>query len=137
MVMGGTLQVSVFDKKENRSYWLMESVPSDEGYMLLSHVKDANGNIEQVTLQHGEVTKEMLLATANIDAIPVGELAVAQPSSPSVGPPEPTVAGTPPKADDESTDEEVRGRMKRVAEEIRRRRAMRSQILKEREQGKK
>lgn len=130
MIMGGKLQVSVFDKANNRSHWLLESVPlEDDGLTLISYQEDDMGTIERITLQRGTAKKEVLLNSSSIVAMPDAPAQPAQSKAPA-----PSRAPTETTGQTVSSDEEVRARMKRVAEEIRRRRAMRSEILKERQQ---
>lgn len=120
--IGGDVKVSVYDNSKKQSYWLTLNEAGEDGLL----AKDFDENGESVLLQSGSFSKRLTLKHAEI-------VAMAQPRVEAVNPAAPQQSDRGPKAANQTvrpaTDEEVRERMRRVAEEIRKRRAMRRAII--------
>jgi len=122
--IGGVISVSLRDKQTNANYWLSESEAAEDGLQIVRIDRGAEEGLESIVVRRGAATKELKMRDFNI-------ITAAAPAKPAV------TANTTDKAKrpaavrannstiQSASDDEVRERMKRVAEEIRRRRAMR------------
>lgn len=133
MVLGGVHTFSLFDTTNSKGFWidLNETV---EGVTISDYQKSDES--ESVLVRSGGYERRLKLKEAQIVALKVtpprpqtSSTALARRKPPS-GPPN-TIPGPPPSgtpsraAINNLSDQEVRARMQKVAEEIRRRRAMR------------
>lgn len=121
MRMGGVLSASVYDTKTQRNYWLVEGVATKEGLRLVRYKADNN----VVVVSRGGVSKSIVLKKSKIEPLKIASNTPVRPS-----PALPAASVNRSEAVPES-DQEVRDRMQKVAEEIRRRRAERRARIKE------
>ncbi|MCH6257520.1 hypothetical protein MLD52_13245 [Puniceicoccaceae bacterium K14] len=125
MSMQGKTMISLYDRKERRSYWVELNTKNQEGFEV-SNFQQGGGNGDSVLLRHGGKSKSIQLKNSDI-------LTLATPAAPTNSNAN-SNRKTPARASANNniakeSDEEVRERMKRVAEEIRRRRAMRRSLV--------
>lgn len=139
MVLGGVHTFSLFDTKTSKGFW----INLDETFEGVS-VSDYKKSDESVLIRSGGQSRRLKLKEAQIVALKVTppKPQTSTRASPQTrrkaptGPPS-TIPGPPPSgvpsraAIDNLSDEEVRSRMQKVAEEIRRRRAMRRTMAEE------
>ncbi|MBE2216027.1 MAG: hypothetical protein IAE82_19290, partial [Opitutaceae bacterium] len=130
MTMSGTTVVTLFNTADNRS--IMVPLGSTVNGLTVSDYQSAD---DSVLVQSGGRERRVKIRKAQI---------VAMVAPPPVPPPQPqpagaVVAGAPPPPPGQPGaamgDEEVRARMERVAQEIRRRREMRREIMERQAQG--
>jgi hypothetical protein len=113
--VGGSPVFSIFDPGSSRGYW----VGVNENFAGVT-VSEFNDRDESLTVRSGPHVRTLRLKEARIVAMDTPP----PPPQPAVMPP---IQGGPPQ--ENLSDEEVRERMQRVAEEIRRRRAMRRAVI--------
>ena len=118
--IGGELKVNVYDKSKKQSYWLVLNEAGEDGLT----VREFDESGDSIVLQSGGFSKRITLKNSEIVA-----MAAPRPQ------PTPVPNDRGPKVANQTvapaSDEEVRERMRRVAEEIRKRRAMRRAIIEE------
>ncbi len=132
--LGKVQSFSVYNTSVSKGFWikLNETV---EGIS----VSDYNKGDESVLVRSGGFTRRLKLKEAKIVALavqaPVARPSVAPGTSAAAGTPNMTIGTANPQPNGRNapainnlSDDEVRARMQRVAEEIRRRRAMRRQM---------
>ncbi len=125
--IGGVLQASVYDKENNKSYWLTLNQPGEDGIM----ITDFNDEDQSIVASRNGFTKRMELPDPNIVTIKAAPRPVqAQATRPATTA---TPVTRPTNTNDiqDASDEDVRKRMQKVAEEIRRRRALRRSVIDE------
>lgn len=123
MTLGETTRVSVWDAKEQKNYWLIVGQAGEQGLSLQRYDEGS----ETIVIARNGVTKQLGLKKVEIAELKLS----AAPSSPAASSSAPRPA-QPPAQIAAETDEQVRERMQKVAEEIRRRRAERRKQLEER-----
>lgn len=122
MTLGGKTMISIYDRQEQRSYWLTEGEFGGSGFSVSSFEPKSTGGGDVITLNKGGVSKRIQLKNSDIVTLkPTVSMAA---NSPAANVQRNVPARTSANME-KASDEEVRDRMKRVAEEIRRRRAMR------------
>lgn len=128
MVMNGKVRISLFDAKDNKSFWIRQGQLGEYG---ISFQRFDEEN-ETVVISQGGVTKKLSLNKVKIEPLKISapRNTIAMPSPPTPGS---VTRATP--GNRVETDEEARERIQRVAEEIRRRRAERRQQLENRNNG--
>ena len=123
--LNGEVKVCVFNKAQNKSYWLKLGERHESGLL----AKSFNEDRDEVLLQQGTQMRTVSLNRSEIVAVktPPSPVRVATPLGPQVagGGPRQKPAAQP------QSDDEVRARMQKVAEEIRKRREMRRSIIEE------
>ncbi len=122
----GRARVSVFDTKENKSYWLDEGQLNELG-LSFQRLDWENAT---VVLAQGGLNKKLSLNKVKIEP-----LKISTPRTLPAGPPAPSNVSRAQPTSNVETDEEARARIQRVAEEIRRRRAERRKQLENRASG--
>jgi len=120
ITLDGKTHVSLRDKKANVNYWLSESQAADDGLQVVRIESD--GGEDKIVVRRGAATKELQLKSFDIVTLVVPKQPVAKATSTATNAAKPAAKNGAIKS---ASDDEVRDRMKRVAEEIRRRRAMR------------
>lgn len=125
--LDGKVRVSVFDTKTRRNYWLEERGAALDGLVL----KRFDPSAKTVNIGLGSVSKTLQLKSASILSL---KIPPASPLPAAVGDPAAmeNAAANAVATRGQESDEEVRERMRRMAEEIRRRRALRRQMIEER-----
>lgn len=123
VVIGGKTHVSLLDTKTKKSYWLSEDEAADDGLQIVRIDQDANESKQRVVVRRGAATKELSMREFDIITAAAPKRPVAQSATTAANATGPTSVKT--GSIQSASDDEVRERMKRVAEEIRRRRAMR------------
>ena len=128
---GGVVQASVYDKENNKSYWLTLNKPGEDGVMVM----EFNDEDNSIVASYGGFTKRLELPDPNIVTIKP-----AAPRPPQAQATRPATTATPvtrPTDNNiqDASDEDVRKRMQKVAEEIRRRRALRRSVIDEGSSG--
>lgn len=117
MTIGGVTRISVYDKQAKRNYWIVQDKENDAGLRLVRHDTEK----DLVVVSMGGVSRVIALKKPRIEPLKIAEEPVPRPNIP---PPPGVDAG-----EASATDEEVRERMRRVAEEIRRRRMERREQI--------
>lgn len=126
MSMNGKTLISIYNRKDRRSYWVEVNTKNAEGFEIASFEPRSSGGEDIIVLKFGGNTKRIQLKNSDILTLaPVS----GPPASATTSVTRQTPTRTNGKAIDKESDEEVRERMKRVAEEIRRRRAMRRSLI--------
>lgn len=123
MVMNGKVRISLFDSKQNKSFWVRQGQLGEYG-VSFQRFDEEN---ETVVIAQGGVTKKLSLNKVKIEPLKI--------AAPRATPSPPAVTGNvsrPSPAANVESDEEARARIQRVAEEIRRRRAERRKQLENR-----
>lgn len=136
--IGGVAWVSLYDTKSKKSYRLSQDVDGEDGFKLVRYDRGSKPGEETIVVRQNGLTRNLSLKDADIIALaetpqrapqraaqrPIPTTATAnpvrQPANPNI---------------EAASDEEVRGRMQRVAEEIRRRRALRRDIIEDDPRG--
>lgn len=126
MVMDGKTRISLFDAKENKSFWIRQGQLGEYG---LSFQRFDEDN-ETVVVAQGGITKKLSLNKVKIEPLKISTPRVA-----TATPPTPGSVTRPQSGGRVESDEEARARIQRVAEEIRRRRAERRKQLENRNNG--
>lgn len=123
MVMYGKVRISLFDSKENKSFWIHQGQLGEYGVSFQRFDEDN----ETVVIAQGGIQKKLALNKVKIEPLQISQNRPA----PMVtsAPVRPQVNGN------TESDEEARARIQRVAEEIRRRRAERRKQLEDRSGG--
>lgn len=131
--IGGTAWVSVYDPKTKKSYRLTKDELGEDGFSLVKYDTGDGPGEETIVIRQGGLTKQLSLKDADIITLKEAPRQTPQRASESVQPTPSAPIRTPPANGnpnmEAASDEEVRERMQRVAEEIRRRRALRSNII--------
>ncbi len=131
--IGGNAWVSIYDPKSKKSYRLTKDELGEDGFSLVNYDTGNKPGEETIMIRQNGLTKELSLKDADIITLKeaprqapqrAAENAQPTPSAPTRRPPANTNQNM-----EAASDEEVRERMQRVAEEIRRRRALRSNII--------
>lgn len=140
--IGGVAWVSVYDPKSKKSYRLTKDELGEDGFSLVKYDTGKTPGEEKIVIRQEGMTKELSLKDADIISLKELPRPAPQRAAQEVQPQNPTQTRVPqPKSGnpnmEAASDEEVRERMQRVAEEIRRRRALRSNIINDGNQGKK
>lgn len=130
MKFGGVVSISLFDTKQRKAFWVTE----DEVGKFGIHFSGYNSKANSVVIKQGGLTKKLVLTKAKIETLKIassrGSNAVADPTAAVTG-----VASQGNNAGGRvETDDEAKERIRRVAEEIRRRRAERRKKLQQRSQ---
>ncbi|MDQ8187339.1 hypothetical protein [Pelagicoccus sp. SDUM812002] len=126
MVMNGNVRISLFDSKENKSFWIRQGQLGEYGISFQRFDEES----ETVVIAQAGMQKKLSLNKMKIEP-----LKIAPPRTPPVVPPAVGNVTRPTTSSSVETDEEARARIQRVAEEIRRRRAERRKQLEERNNG--
>lgn len=118
--VAGEIRASVFDKTTSKNVWLTLNERHDSGLML----QRFNEGDETIVITRSGVRKELKLKTPEIAPLKVAQSPAVVATSNLTTP----ISESP----NAESDEEVRERMRRVAEEIRRRRAERRALIEQR-----
>jgi len=131
--IGSYAWVSVYDPKTKKSYRLTKDELGEDGFSLVRYDAGDGPGEETIVIRQGGLTKQLSLKDADIITLQEAPRQAPQRAAASVQPtPSAPVRNTPANGNpnmEAASDEEVRERMQRVAEEIRRRRALRSNII--------
>lgn len=131
--IGGTAWVSVYDPKTKKSYRLTKDELGEDGFSLVNYDTGGNPGEETIVIRQNGLTKQLSLKDADIITLKETPRQSPQRAAENVQPtPAAPVRRPAPNGNqnmEAASDEEVRERMQRVAEEIRRRRALRSNII--------
>lgn len=130
MIVGGVVKACVTDKSKGKTFWLELDGPLVRDIQL----RRFDPKSGRITLGYGKESKTLEMKKPEIVSVRVAVPAPPVAGPPPSGPPGPPGSRAVSNRENES-DEEVRERMKRMAEEIRRRRAMRRQLVEERNAG--
>jgi len=136
--IGGTAWVSVYDPKTKKSYRLTKDELGEDGFSLVKYDTGDKPGEEKIVIRQNGLTKELSLKDADIITLKETPRQVPQRAAQTVQPNPPAPTRNPARTNpnmEAASDEEVRERMQRVAEEIRRRRALRSNIINDGNQG--
>ncbi|MEM9157768.1 MAG: hypothetical protein AAGB46_01870 [Verrucomicrobiota bacterium] len=125
--LDGETKVFLMNSNEGKGLWLIVGERDGDSGML---ARNYDSDRDSIVVQHGTKTKTLSLARSEITAIktsPVPAAATTAKNNPQVsqGGPEVRRRTVP------ESDEEVRARMQKVAEEIRKRRQMRRSVIEE------
>ena len=123
VVIGGKTHVSLLDTKTKKNYWLSEDEAADDGLQIVRIDQEVGQSKQRVVVRRGAATKELSMREFDIITAVAPKRPVAQATTSAVNTSRPTNGKS--SGIQSASDDEVRERMKRVAEEIRRRRAMR------------
>ncbi len=136
-VIGGVAWFSLWDPKNKKSYRVSEGVDGEDGFSLVSYDPGNKPGEETIVVRNSGLSKKLSLKDADIIALaaprPVAQPATQQSAPRAPGPPRPAQPANP--SIQAASDEEVRERMQRVAEEIRRRRSLRRDIIEDGSSG--
>lgn len=131
--IGGTAWVSVYDPKTKKSYRLTKDELGEDGFSLVNYNTGGKQGEETIVIRQNGLTKQLSLKDADIITLKETPRQSPQRAAENVQPtPAAPVRRPTPNGNqnmEAASDEEVRERMQRVAEEIRRRRALRSNII--------
>lgn len=131
--IGGTAWVSVYDPKTKKSYRLTKDELGEDGFSLINYDTGDTPGEETIVIRQNGLTKQLSLKDADIITLKEAPRQTPQRAAQNVQPTPSAPTRTPPANGnpnmEAASDEEVRERMQRVAEEIRRRRALRSNII--------
>ena len=123
VVIGDKTHVSLLDTKTKKNYWLSEDEAADDGLQIVRIDQESGEGKQRVIVRRGAATKELSMRKFDIITAVAPKRPVAQAATTAVNPSKPASGQA--SGIQSASDDEVRERMKRVAEEIRRRRAMR------------
>tara|TARA_B100000519_G_scaffold202322_1_gene220348 strand:- start:2588 stop:3178 length:591 start_codon:yes stop_codon:yes gene_type:complete len=134
--IGGVAWLSLYDTKSKKIYRLRQDVDGEDGFRLVGYDRGSKPGEETIVVRQNGLTRNLSLKDADIIALaevpqrapqrvtqrtaPATANPVRQPANPNI---------------EAASDEEVRERMQRVAEEIRRRRALRRDIIEDDPRG--
>ena len=130
--------MSLYDTKSKKSYRLSQDVDGEDGFQLVRYDRGSKPGEETILVRQNGLTRNLRLKDADI---------IALAETPQRAPQRAAQRATPTKATanpvrqpanpniEAASDEEVRERMQRVAEEIRRRRALRRDIIEDDPRG--
>ena len=131
--IGGTAWVSVYDPQTKKSYRLTKDELGEDGFSLVNYDTGRKPGEEKIWIRQNGLTKQLSLKDADIITLKETPRQSPQRTAEDVQrTPTVPVRRSPPNGNqnmEAASDEEVRERMQRVAEEIRRRRALRSNII--------
>ena len=131
--IGGVTWLSLYDPKSKKSYWLNKDEAAEDGITLDRYDAGKQPGEESIVVRQGGMTRRLTLKDADIITLKEAPRTSAQRATQTAAP----ARTGPPRAQprqqpqniEAASDEEVRERMQRVAEEIRRRRALRKDII--------
>ncbi len=128
--IGDIAWISLYDPKTKKSYRLSKNEDGEDGFSLVKYDPGSKRGEETIVVRQGGLTKQLSLKDADIitlkgDPRPT-PVRPTQPEPQEPGPTRPQPANPNIEA---ASDEEVRERMQRVAEEIRRRRSLRRDVI--------
>ncbi|OUW17275.1 MAG: hypothetical protein CBD18_04965 [Opitutales bacterium TMED158] len=131
--IGKTTWLSLYDPKTKKSYWLSKDEAAEDGITLERYDAGKQPGEESIVVRQGSMTRRLNLKNADIITLkeaprPAPQRA-AQATAPARSAPPRAQPRQQPQNIQAASDEEVRERMQRVAEEIRRRRALRKDII--------
>jgi len=121
LTIGGVTHVSLRDTKANLNYWISEKKAAEDGLEIV-RIEAGDDSENKIVVRRGAATKELSLRSFEIVTVAPPK---AAPKAKVVTQAKPANAAARNPAIQTASDDEVRERMKKVAEEIRRRRAMR------------
>ena len=131
--IGGTAWVSVYDPKTKKSYRLTKDELGEDGFSLVNYDTGGKPGEETIWIRQNGLAKQLSLKDADIITLKETPRQSPQRAAENLQrTPTVPVRRPPPNGNqnmEAASDEEVRERMQRVAEEIRRRRALRSNII--------
>ncbi|HCR31666.1 MAG TPA: hypothetical protein DIV79_16810 [Opitutae bacterium] len=134
--IGGIAWVSLYDTKSKKSYRLSQEVDWEDGFQLVRYDRGSKPGEETIVVRQNGLTRNLSLKDADIIALAEPPLRAPQRATERAAPRTATPVRQPANPNMEAaSDEEVRERMQRVAEEIRRRRALRRDIIEDNSQG--
>lgn len=134
--IGGVAWVSIYDTKSKKSYRLSQDVEGEDGFQLVRYDRGSKPGEETIVVRQNGLTRNLSLKDADIIALAATPQRAPQRAAQQTAPRRPTPVSQPANPNIEAaSDEEVRERMQRVAEEIRRRRALRRDIIEDDPQG--
>lgn len=130
--IGGVAWLSLYDPQAKKSYWLSKEEAAEDGITLESFDKGSQRGEESITVRQGSMTRRLTLKDADIISLKEAPRPAIQRATQRAAPggePQALQRVQQPKAMEAASDEEVRERMQRVAEEIRRRRTLRQNAV--------
>jgi len=134
--IGGVAWVSIYDTKSKKSYRLSKDVDGEDGFQLVRYDRGSKPGEETIVVRQNGLTRNLSLKDADIIALAEAPQRAPQRATQQAAPRTATPVRQPANPNIEAaSDEEVRERMQRVAEEIRRRRALRRDIIEDDPQG--
>lgn len=131
--IGGVTWLSLYDPQAKKSYWLSKEEAAEDEISLDRYDPGKQPGEESIVVRQGNTTRRLTLKDADIITLkeaprPAPQRA-AQAAAPARSNPPRVQSRQQPQNIRAESDEEVRERMQRVAEEIRRRRALRKDII--------
>ena len=130
--IGGVAWLSLYDPKTKKSYWLTKEQAAEDGISLDSYDPGSQPGEESIVVRQGNLTRRLTLKDADIITLKEAPKPAVQRASQTAAPARAQAPQRRPQNQQNiqaASDEEVRERMQRVAEEIRRRRALRNDII--------
>ena len=136
--IGGVAWLSLYDPQAKKSYWLSKEDAAEDGITLAHYDRGSQPGEESIVVRQGSMTRRLTLKDADIISLKEAPRPAIQRATQRAAPA--VQAQTlqrvqQPKAMEAATDEEVRERMQRVAEEIRRRRTLRRDVVEPKANG--
>lgn len=130
--IGGVAWLSLYDPQAKKSYWLSKEEAAEDGITLEAYDKGSQPGEETIMVRQGSITRRLSLKDADIISLKEAPRPAVQRATQRAAPR--GQSQTPQrvqqsKAMEAASDEEVRERMQRVAEEIRRRRTLRQNVV--------
>lgn len=138
--IGGVAWLSLYDPQSKKSYWLSKDEAAEDGITLDKYDAGKQPGEETIVVRQGGMTRRLTLKDADIISLKVAPRSAVQRAAQRVAPtvrPQTPQRKPQPASMAAASDEEVRERMQRVAEEIRRRRTLRRDIIDDGSGGKK
>lgn len=132
--IGGLAWVSLYDTKSKKSYRLSQDVDGEDGFQLVRYDRGSKPGEETIVVRQNGLTRNLSLKDADIIALAETPQRAPQRTAPTTATANPVRQPANPNIE-AASDEEVRERMQRVAEEIRRRRALRRDIIEDDPRG--
>jgi len=129
--IGDVAWLSLYDPQAKKSYWLSKEEAAEDGITLEAYDKGSQPGEETIVVRQGSITRRLSLKDADIISLKEAPRPAVQRATQRAEPggqPQAPQGGQP-KAMEAASDEEVRERMQRVAEEIRRRRTLRRDVV--------
>ncbi|MGK0240194.1 MAG: hypothetical protein ACKVGW_02560 [Verrucomicrobiia bacterium] len=133
--IGGVAWLSLYDPQAKKSYWLSKEEAAEDGITLEAYDKGSQRGEETIMVRQGIMTRRLSLKDADIISLKEAPRPAVQRATQRAGQPQAPQRAQQPKAMEAATDEEVRERMQRVAEEIRRRRTLRQNVVEPKASG--
>lgn len=129
--IGGVAWLSLYDPQTKKSYWLSKDEAAEDGITLERYDAGKQPGEETIVVRQGAMTRKLTLKDADIISLKAAPRPAVQRAAQSVAQARPQAPARPrqPPTMEAASDEEVRERMQRVAEEIRRRRTLRRDVV--------